>query len=218
MVDITDLYSTVSRTRVSPQKSYVASYSITSSYADTGATLSVANGQYYCVILNVTNGIASQTTFNGLLLQGATTMQTLTVAIPASSNMYIISQIFQNTSGSTQTVKLQAKSASTNQTALDIQLISGSFIVSIPNGSVNFPTNAYITNLEMVGAILPNEPYTRVGVLNLIQDAPTTTSSLTTGVNIVVSGINCTAIGLVSSSIVVNSFAAFDFDGKTLAL
>lgn len=208
-MDITDFYSSVSRTRVSPQKSYVASYSNTTSYADTGATLSVANGQFYAAVFSYVD--AGSGNFSYKLLEGATTKQTATQTISAGTFTYF-TLIFQNTSGSTQTVKLQTQytsAASGNVT--NIQLISGSFVQLIPpNGSINIPISAYITNLEMVNATLGTES----AVMSLTQDVSTTTSSSITGLNLFVNGINCSTTG----STTLPSYVAFDFDGKTVSI
>ncbi|MDE1868091.1 MAG: hypothetical protein KGI08_10345 [Thaumarchaeota archaeon] len=215
MGDITDLFSTVSRTRVSPQKSYVASYGLTTSYTDTGVTLQVANGQFYSVIYTIQGiGGGFNGTVNSKLLEGATTKQTFSTAFGASS-IPIASQIFQNTSGSTQTVKLQSQYVTNATSLLDIQLISGTIVSEISNNTT-IPINAYVTNLEMVGSSHNNTM--PVGLLNLSQLPTVSTTSLVSNLNLYISGFNASADNLYSAGQSKLGYVAFDFDGKTLAL
>lgn len=221
MTDITDLFSSVSRTRVSPQKSFVASYTLTGSFADTGATLSVANGQFYAVTMFYSNVSG---TLQVKVLEGASTKQVL-INRAVAANYHIASNIYQNTSGSTQTVKVQATSTAAGS-LLNITLISGSFVVGVnPNGSSHFPINAYIQNLEIACASSDGDgatPYVPVTVLNLSQMSADTGTVLASNLNIFVTGINISAqatqYGGSVATTYTTAFAAFDFDGKTLAI
>lgn len=218
MGDITDLFSVTSRTRISPGKSYTASYVCTNALADSGATLSVPNNMYYSVVFRGDHGGSETFTWN--VIEGATTKETWSGAISAST-IYYGSPIFKNTSGSTQTVKVQAQASGSNTTIRFIQIIYGTLLVMVPSGtSVNLPINAYVTNLEMMAStpfIPSNSGTSKCSILNLTQDDITVTTSLVSNLNLYVSGFNCTAEG-VAATLGVNCYIAFDFDGKTLAL
>lgn len=215
MGDITDLFSTVARTRVSPQKSYVASYTTTGSAADTGATLSVANGQSYAICFSV--NVVGSGNFIWTLMENGVTKQTVTQAVSAGTLLYF-SNIYTNVTGATQTVKLQASASSSaiGSTVNTIQLISGTFVIPIYQSSVTVPISAYVTTLEMVGASV-SDITKPVSVLTLLQ-SPTSTTSTSTILNLFVNGFNCSAQGQTSASLFYISYVAFDFDGKTLVI
>lgn len=209
MGDITDLFSTASRTKVSPQKSFVASHFVSASLADTGATLSVANGQYYGFTCQST-GVSGTYVVN--LLENGSIKETV-INRAASGSFYMASKIWQNTSGSTQTVKIQA-SCSSGATMANIGLICGSFIVGT-NGSSNFPIQAYIQDFEM--CVSQPDDLLPVAVLNVSQTGIQTGTITVTSFNMFVNGINISKNNLVTTSDVL-AYVAFDFTGKYLVL
>lgn len=220
MGDITDLYSTISRVRVSPQKAYNASNALTTGFV-TMATLTVVNGQYFGAIFSG-NGGNTGGNVTVELVQGATVLQTIIITTGSNSNdIYSMTNIFQNTSGSNAIITIQAKGSNTSVLITNISLLSGSFIIGINQlGRQSYPVNAYITNLEFIGGTIGTNLY---GSLNGINLNSATTTILLSSINIVVNSIEFFTVvnGFSNSTTTLNpllGLIAFDFDGKTLAL
>ena len=211
MGDITDLFSTVSRTKVTPVKGYNASQNTTSTtYVDvTGAQISVANNQYYSMKI-IISALSPSTTCTYQILLGASVIKNGTVISGGggSASLNVDLGILQNTSGSTQTLKVQIHSD------------NGANTVGITNGScaagtiiLPFDASGYaimdiwadISSLSFTG-ILSNVYYD--GIPNL--DASANVSTWNTGTDKVSQIIRFWG----STS----GYVAFDFTGKQLVV
>jgi len=231
MGDITDLFNSVAKTKQTILKTLTSSVSTSgTSYVD-GASLSVPNNWYYATFFDETNN--SGTTLTWQLLEGATQKITKSYASQGISSPVDIQTIYQNTSGSTQTVKLQVKSNGAGGSPT-VSLNNMSIIASpnpilyiqptevsssVWNRNISLQIKAYVTSMDVLiasdqitgtGTYVPEVFYE--GLLP-VSDNQTTPQTIT--FSRMVDSFNFIGTPVATQKAL---YIAYDWDGKQLTL
>lgn len=205
---MTDILKTVSKSKTTPTKAYQSSFSTTSTtFVDvTGLSLSVPNNSYYCI-----RGILSNDSNGGTaslqVLQGPTVVFSDSVSsnAPTVASKTTDSLILQNTSGSTQTVKVQIHISSTpsaHAIVSTMSIIEGVFV--IPLGSQEIICD--ITSIDFISALGDGTSYVSYdGVI--ILDSVNTAVTYNT-LEKLINAIQFTSNG--------SGYVAFDWAGKSI--
>lgn len=157
MTDITDVYSVVSKTKQTIGKtlSSLASTLSTTFVDVTGSSITVPNNWYYAFICDVS--VNTGTTGTWKLLEGAIQKDTANFTGNASAILFDQQKIYQNTSGSSQTVKMQVK---TDGNGVSPQVgMNNLSIITSPNPIIYISTGAptitiqnkcYLTSMDVL--------------------------------------------------------------------